>query len=150
MRTRLQLTLFVIVIIVLGSASCVRYQCVLEDQEEEASAGVKGKSFRFASFDQNQDHVITFEEFRERMLVKFGLLDTDRNGKIDLGKECHDTPWCAPALTRGLATLSPGIFLDDASLQFNAADQDGDKKLDRKEYAKLPLAKDETLPFRLW
>ncbi|MBI1861713.1 MAG: hypothetical protein HYR96_12420 [Deltaproteobacteria bacterium] len=118
---------------------CVRRVCVLDDREEEVSSGVNlSRTFFFDSYDQDGDKNIDFQEFRERMSIKFAYFDTDKNGKIDLGKECRDNNWCKPALTAGKFSLTVGQFLDEAVKRFHDADKSQDAKLDRREFSHLP------------
>ena len=118
---------------------CVRFVCPIDDREEETSSGVDtSRTFFFDTFDQNHDGVVDLDEFRERILIKFGYLDTDKNGRIDLGRECRDNGWCKQALVEGKSTLTAGQFLDYAVIQFRAADKFGVGQLTRKEFSKLP------------
>ena len=133
----MQIALWIVFLVVL--TGCARPACIADEREEEASSGVNiSKSFHFESFDQNQDHLVTLDEYRERMAILFGIWEIDKNGKIDLGKECRDNPWCKPALARGKSQLTLGNFLDDAVEFLKSADKSGDDMLDRKEFSKLP------------
>lgn len=134
MRTSLQLAVLGIIL-----TACVRQVCIVDDRDEESSRGVnRSKTFHFDSFDQNQDRFIEFEEFRERMAIKFGFLDLDRSGKLELGRECRDNKWCTYLLTTGKSKVTLGSFLDEATRLFNQVDRSEDRQLDRKEFSRLP------------
>ncbi len=135
MRTALQLGLSALVFL----TGCVRQVCIVDDRDEEASRGVsRSKTFIYDSFDQNQDRAVSLDEFRERIAIKFSFLDTDKSGKIDLGRECRDNRWCTNLLTTGQSAVTLGKFLDEAQRLFKQVDRSEDLVLDRKEFSRLP------------